>query len=343
MNMRNFRFLCLLCAAVAAVSCERAVIKGAFTDAAPASHVITVRIPQGQDLKTIDSIAIDKSGKFSYRAKVKKGQPEFFYLYSGDRKLSSLVLSCGDRVKVECDTLGAWQVEGSQDCAMLRENELDLAAQMASGELTYRQFMDYYRKMVRFVLANSHSMTVVPVLYSKLWDTPLFARDADAVIMSNVADSLETVYPKSRYVRQLRVDSKKRMDQLYVGSMVSNAPASSFPELEFPDITGERRKLSDSVKGKTLLVFWDCTDPSSADLNLAVLLPYYKKTGTAIYQVNVGMSKNAWAAMMKAQNLPWTNVCDIYGRSIASYGIDALPCAFILDDKSLSRVSLNSL
>lgn len=326
------------------VSCNKAVVKGSFTDAAPASGVITVKIPEGKELKTIDTVKLGRGGSFRYVADVKKGQPEFFYLYNGERKLASLVLDASDKVQLCCDTLGNWTVTGSEDCALLRENELDLASQMASGELTYRQYTDYYRKMVRFVLSNSHSITVVPVLYSKLWDTPVFSRASDAVIMSSAADSLETVYPDSRYVRQLRADSKRRMDQLKVMNMVQAADSKAFPELDLPDLNGQKQRLSEyAAEGKTLLVFWDCTDASSADLNLGLLLPYYKKTGIRIYQVNIGMNKNNWARIVKSQELPWMNVCDIYGSSISAYGLDVLPCAFIMDDASMKRVPLNAL
>ena len=324
-------------------SCRQAYVRGNFVCGAPASTLV-VKSPVGQTLKVIDTVQLSKDASFRFRVPVKRGEPEFFYLYKDSVKLSSLVLKAGDRVRIECDTLGSWTVSGSEDCEMLRSNEMELAAVMAGGELTYRQYMDYYRKMVRFVLSNAHSMAVVPVLYSKLWDMPLFSRPSDAVLLSNVADSLSESYPNSRYVRQLRQDAKKGLDKLYLNNMLQNAEVKDFPELEFPDVNGSVRKLSDCTSaGRTLLGFWDCTDAASAAYNLDVLLPYYRKNRVNIYQVNLGLDKNAWAAMMKAQNLPWTNVCDIRSSSLSAYGVDALPCIFEIDGASVERLSTDAL
>ena len=57
--------------------------------------------------------------------------------------------------------------------------------------------------------------------------------------------------------------------------------------------------------------------------------------GLEIYSVCLDPDKTAWATSVRAQNLPWINVCDTRGQQspyIGLYGVESLPSAwFILD------------
>lgn len=340
--MRNFRYLSVVAAAALVLSsCGKAVVKGSF-DAAPASGKVVAKTIEGQAMKVMDTLEL-KGDAFRYSIRLKKGQPEFVYLYCGDVKVASLLLSAGDRVDVKCDTAGNWTVSGSEECEALRQNELAHAALMASGDITAKQYVDHYRKMVKYVMSNSKSLTVIPVLFSKVGSLHVFGQINDAFLFNDVADSLETVYPDSRYLRMLRAEAKARTNRMTLEDMLAKANAADFPELNLPDTKGRKLSLTEMVeKGDaTLVVFWNAAQPLTKMYNLEVLLPVFKEfrhKGLNIYQVDISGDKTGWAMVVKEQKLPWTNVCDITGTSVMQYGITAEPSVILIHDHDVKVV-----
>lgn len=324
--------------AAALCSCDKAKVEARFTTV-PSGRVVSVRTVEGTSMRILDSVKVSADGSFKYTAAVKKNQPEFFYFYYGDTKLASLLLQQGDKVSVECDTLGNWTVSGSDDCELLRKNEKALAEISAQPSVTLRQYIQYYREMTRFVLANSKSLTVVPVLFSSIGDTPVFSQLADGVIFNNVADSLESVYPDSRYVRMVRNEGAVRTNQMEINNMLQRAEQASYIDLNFDGIEGKPVVLSEVAKKATLLVFWDVTDAASKMYNLEVLKPLYDRyaaKGLEIYQVGLGADKATWAAAVNEQSFPWINVCDPLGRSIPVYNVTSVPSVLLLTNNNMT-------
>ncbi len=347
--MRNFRII--IAAALAAAilpSCGRAVVKGSF-GTVPSKHEVVVKSIEGSSMRTLDTLRTDSKGRFTYKADVKPGQPEFFYLYYGNSRIASLLLSAGDKVEIVCDTLGSWSVKGSADCAALQENEAALAAINAKETLPVKEFIDFYRSQVKYVLENSHSLSVVPVLFSKIGDTPLFFQLSDGIIFSNVADSLAAAYPESRYVSMLRSEADSRMRRIKVNSILQAAREAPYIDLDFDGMDGKSVKLSDHAGKACMLVFWSAADATNKMFNTEVLGPVYDRysqKGLQIYSVCVGCDKPTWAMVVREQNTPWINVCDPSGRSIGAYGLETLPSVFIFDGKDMTRaddISLKSL
>lgn len=340
--MKLFRNIFFAAALVIGLSaCNRAVVSGEF-NAAPSSGVVLVKTLDGQSLQTVDTLRLD-GVRFKYGTKLEKGQPEFIYLYCGDVKVASLLLASGDRVKVQCDTTGRWTVEGSDDCRKLLDNEMAYADLFKNGYVNGRQYVEYYRKMVQYVMSNSHSLTVIPVLYSKVGDVPVFAQVTDAVLFNNVADSLETVYPESKYVKQLRVEADRRRNMLQLQGLVDRATSMVYPELSYPGTDGKKVSLKESATGKaTLLVFWDATDGLNKVYNLEVLKPLYEQyapKGLEIYAVNLGADKKTWATAVREQKLPWVNVCDATGTSLSLYNVDSLPTVILIKEGGVEKLS----
>ena len=106
----------------AAVSCgNKARIDGTISEA-PSSEVI-VKLLNFNQYQILDTVKTDASGRFSYKAEIEKGQPEFIYVFYKDTKVASLLLEAGDKVNVTADTLGTFTVEGSEESAKLAEVE----------------------------------------------------------------------------------------------------------------------------------------------------------------------------------------------------------------------------
>ena len=363
-NMSRFsRFILLVSLAVMAVSCsDLAVIDGTIAQA-PSSEVV-VKLLNVNQYDVVDTLSLDEEGRFECKVEIAEGQPEFVYVFRNGKRLASLLLEKGDRVSLVADTLGNYTVEGSQESVKLAQVEAEHAAVLRNmEELASRletvdagsreeseikseigaEYIRYYRSRVRYVLENSSSLTVVPVLYQKVADNiPVFSQNTDAIHFSNLADSLEVVYPESKYVKALRKEAERRFAVLDLQNRLSTAEEVGFFDIELPDVRSQKRKLSEIDSKVILVYFWSPADAAQKMFNLDVLRPVYDeyhKKGLEIYQVALDPDKALWASVMKEQNLPWINVCDGLGtasRYAATYNISSVPTAFIIKDGALT-------
>ena len=338
---------------------SKARIEGTVADA-PSSEVI-VKLLNVNHYEVLDTVKTDASGKFSYNVEIEKGQPEFIYVFYKDTKVASLLLEAGDKVSVAADTLGKFTVEGSEESrklvqvekdyadALLRLTDLSSKAMTASGEEADairrqigQEYVSYYRSRVRYVMENSRSLTVVPVLFQNFGtDLPVFAQTTDAIHFSNVSDSLELVYPDSRYVKALRAEAKKRQNYLELETRINSAESIGYPDIELPDLNANKIRLS-NVDAKVVMVFfWTAEDASQKMFNLDFLRGIYEDyhdKGFEIYQVALDPDKARWARVVKEQKLPWINVCDSRGAAspyILMYNIGSVPAAFVIADGEL--------
>ena len=314
----------------------------------------------------LDTVKTDASGHYSYKVNVAQGQPEFIYLFYRDTKIASLLLQAGERVKVSSDTLGSYSVTGSDETLKLMDVEKDeadftnrlLASSYrlrdlpensdAAAELRRKMTQDYvsyYRSRVKYILSNSHSLTVIPVLYQVVGDElPVFGQLTDAIHFSNMADSLRTVYPDSRYVKALQKEASRRQQYLNLSTRISNAEETGYPDIELGNVKGEKVKLSSAVASSkvVMLYFWTSTDAAQTLFNTDVMLPVYedfKDSGFEIYSVCADVDKSAWASVVRNQKLPWINVCDGNGSAsvaLATYNVQSLPVSYFIVDGKLT-------
>ncbi len=364
--MRNYRNYLVTAAvsALAMVSCSRpAKITGTVSGLSKGD--VVVKLLDMNTYKVLDTVTVDSEGKFAYKVKIEKGQPEFVYLFHGGTRLASLLLDRGECVDIKADTSGNYSVSGSAGSEKLAEVEkaysefserfMDIADRLAEMENDAPEakklkremasvYTEYYRDRVRYVLENSHSLTVIPVLYQTIGiNLPVFGQDTDAMHFNNICDSLETVYPDSRYVKSLRSEAKRRSDMLMLAARLKSAPQLAYPDINLPDVSSRKIRLSD-VDAKVVLVhFWSASDPAQKMFNQDVLKPVYRdfhSKGLEIYQVAVDADKALWARAVKDQELDWINVCDGLGLNspvISTYNLDKLPVSFIIADGSLAE------
>lgn len=346
--MRSFSPIILTVAAAAVLSScgGRTSISGSIKDCGDVP--VTVRLLDVNKYKTLDTLKVKKDGSFSYKMDVAKGQPEFVYLFRGDANVAAVILNAGDKVKISADTLGNYSVEGSKESEMLLQANKDFQDFMSrfsstASSLTVdnvrevradlsRQYVDYYRRCVKYVLSNSKSLSVIPVFYQKINDNfPVFGQASDGMLFNAIADSLSTVYPDSRYVAALRKEAGNRKNTLEMNERLRLAGSLSYPDIELPGLDGKKVKLS-SLEGKVVLVnFWTAPADGAKLYNMDVLKPVYdrfKGKGLAIYSVNIDTDKALWANIVKNQGLEWTSVCDGLGTAspvITMYNVKNLP------------------
>lgn len=369
--MRNYRILktaAFVSAAVVLASCgHSARIDGSVKGLSDGK--VIVKLLDINTYNVLDTVSTDAAGRFSYKVDVEKGQPEFVYLFHNDTKIASLLLEEGDNVSVSADTLGNFTATGSEESVRLAAVERDfadftsgfvsLADRLAAVDASSTEasalrkemgkaYTDYYRSRVKYILENPYSLTVVPVLYQTIGtDLPVFAQQTDAIHFNNACDSLETVYPDSKYVKALRAEAKRRSDFLSLSIRLKNAPEQSYPDLDLPDVNARKVRLSEVGAKVVLLHFWTSADAAQKMFNQDVLKPLYKEfhsKGLEIYQVALDTDKAMWARTVKDQNLEWINVCDGLGSAssaIVLYNLSTLPVSFVISENELVEGTFN--
>lgn len=347
--MKTVRILVALAAAVLFASCgPKTVIDGTLKD--KADTPVVIKLLNVNTYQILDTVRTDAAGAFTYHPEIAEGCPEFIYLFYGDRKVASLLLSRGDHVKVTADTLGYYSVEGSEESVRLQEIEMDYAQFLldmdriaSSGsadmnaELSHR-YVDHYRRSVRYVMEHPKSLTVVPVLSQRVNDgLAVFDQVTDGILFKSICDSLKTVYPNSRYIKVLENESARRTSVLELDRKIREAEEVGYLDIDLPSMDGSSVKLS-SVDAKVVMIYFWATSTEQNMFNLDALLPIYDDfhgRGFEIYAVALDEDKTGWATTVRNQQLPWVNVCDT--RSVNSpyvglYRISSLPTAFFMVD-----------
>ena len=375
-SMSRFsRISAFVAAVLLAASCGRTARINALISDASSSDIV-VKMLNVNTFDILDTVTLDQDGKMAYKLELDKGQIEFVYLYYGGKRIASLLLQPGDKVSVVADTLGSYTVEGSEESAKLAQVEMDYAAALkkmtemsealenaqtteqavAMRQELAQEYVSYYRDRVKYIMQNSRSMSVVPVLYQTLGaNLPVFAQKTDAIHFKAMADSLALSYPDSRYVKALRKEAERRMGYLEMDAIINSAQQIGYPDVELPDIDGQKRKLSE-VDAKVILVqFWTASDLSQKMFNVDVLKSLYNdfhSKGLEIYQISLDADKILWAQVVKQQKHPWISVCDSRGTAspyVFSYNLENLPAMYIIsggelvDGKVVDETSLRKL
>ena len=299
-------------------------------------------------LSFVDSLNTDKSGHLKYKiALADSKNPVFYYFYHNATKLAGIVANDGDRISISADTLGRYEVEGSEDCRLLKEMDGRLATNTAKMEQILAEapadmnvqlskvYIDHKRALMRQVIENPFSITSAAALFQKFNDRLyVFQEPTDVFIFRNIRDSLATIYPDNPYVAALTktIDERKNIDDL--ATMINEKAVVGIPEIEMNDINGNPHKISDLNGQVILLSFWSTAQNEHKVFNQE-LVPIYEKyhsRGFEIYQVCVD-EKPIWANIVRNQNLPWICVNDGLGISspaVAAYNLNSIPTMFII-------------
>ena len=346
--MRSCKLLAAVALVLLAAACgKNTSIEGNLHEGADKD--VVVKLLDVNRFQVLDTVKTNAGGDFRYKLNIAKGKPEFIYLFYGDRQIASLLLQKGDKVKVNTDTLGVYGVEGSEESLKLQQVEKDYNAFMREMQTILdresnpdpalsRCFIQYYRDRVKYVVANSHSLTVVPVLFQQVNPgLPVFGQNTDGILFSSICDSLKTLYPESRYVKALEKEAQRRINLLEFTNKVREAEEVGYVDISLPSMEGQAVSLSESLSKVTMVYFWASTAQQKM-FNLDGLLPLYEEfhpKGFEIYAVSLDSDKSAWAAAVRNQKLPWVNVCDTRGAQspyVSSYGIGSLPMVWFIVD-----------
>ena len=351
--MKSCRHFLLPLLLLGLVSCGKGTRVEVTLDA-PAASQLTLRQLDMNVYRVLDTLTTDRRGRVTFKPQVEAGQPEFFYLFYGEKRIASLLLEAGDRVQLHADTLGRYSVSGSPQCDTLRVSEkaysdfITAFAAAQDGREMGALYVKHYRECVRRIVSNAHSLVVIPILYERISDqTPVFNRVEDAVLFRSAADSLTPVYPESRYVKALGKEADRRMRLFELQRQFGTAGQLDYPELELPDIQGQKCRLSSLGAKAVLLHFWTSAEPTQRMFNLDVLMPVYEEfheRGLEIYSVCIDADKVRWGSVVNAQKLPWVNVNDGKGTAspaLATYNVTSLPVTYLISGGEVLKKTID--
>lgn len=325
---------------------------------------------QVNTIAIVDTLDLDANGNAKGKVNVKADDPDFFYLSYNQKRLASLLLKGGDRVKVSVDTLGGGlTVTGSDETSRLIEIEKTIYEASAKFDAFSTEiadalekndterikeiqvelskfFVNYKRGALAQMMKQPASLSNIMLLYQRFSDElPLFGDVHDLVYFRSIHDSLKQSLPNSKYVRALKEEVDKYQKAFEFNNKLTLAGELAFPEIEMADTKGQNRKMSELLGKPFILVFWTSTIDQQKMFNhdLKELYSKYNPKGLEIYQVSADVDKTQWATVVKEQALPWINVCDGRGTAcvaLNTYAVTQLP-TLILFDKSGNIVAKN--
>ena len=344
--------------AFTACNSDSARISGHFVGA-DRQTVYLERVVPGAAVPALDTVVTNDKGEFTFRVSLPDRQPAIFnLLYDGDKV--PLLVSPRERVNVmSLGDLDGYRVSGSPESELvwkLHRILSDGAASLDTLSTRYnlssdnrerfrREWIDKYlsvkRQQIAFIVENSSSLAAVYALYQRLPnDDVLFNGDNDFIYYQMVADSVSKRYPDSRYVQALRRDIETRtagrdlQNRLLGGD--GGIAEIDYPEIELPDMYGQKIKLSSLAGSVIVLDFWSATDNRAAlnNADMKELWTAHSDKGLAIYQVSLDTDRSLWVNAVQQQKLPWTTVCDFRGPATSGatlYNVSSLPANFVID------------
>lgn len=302
----------------------------------------------------VDSTELDAEGNFRFELQGVGRTPSLYNIgYNGETV--PVLLEGGDRLRVEAvgSVARNYTVEGNDESELLsRFNKayVEGAARLraigreyaqASGEKQKelgKAYSDEYlrikRAQLQFIVENKGSVAAVYALYQRLpGDDYLFNGQSDLVYYRTVAEALEESHPESPYLTSLHADIAQ-LEALR--SLASQVTEATYPDIELPNIYGEKKRLS-SLHGKVVLLdFWAPSQAAANARNAELKTVYgkYAARGFEIYQVAVAASRPAWVTAVQDQSLPWISVSDLKGTGssvLSLYNVRRLPAGYLID------------
>ncbi len=356
-RMKKYIFFAAIAALTASCSGSGARVSGRL--AGHDSQTVYLQMVTPFLTQTIDSVRLDDKGAFRFNVRLKDRQPTLFNLMC-DAELIPLMVSPGQNVKVRAvgSLAQNYNVENSPESELIcRLNSILTSGAVSLDSLTNLytdseaglrdeiagqyalKYMDIKRRHLRFVVENASTLAALYGLYQRLpGDDRLFNGDGDIIYYRMVADSVSRTYPESKYLEAL----KKQLSKADAAAEFQNRifaeaqnPAS-YPDIELPDMYGNRFRLS-ALDGKIILLdFWS-TDAPGCKVNNAELKDTYGKysdKGFEVYQVSLDTDRAGWVTSVQQQRLPWITVCDFKGAAGTAarlYNISRLPSNLLID------------
>jgi thiol-disulfide isomerase/thioredoxin len=353
---------------LAACGRETARIKGRITE--NKGKMLYFEHVETSLTKTLDSVELKKSGRFSFSAPVRI--PDFYQLRLGKSQIISLLLKKGETIRVSAsgsDFDNTLELEGSFESENLNKltrylNEtrlkLDSVSNLYQDATTdtlrnrlnreYNQILEDHRKYsMAYLLTHSQSLTCIYTLYQQI--SPgfyVFYKTTDLQFFKIISDTLTKYYPKSKHVTALRKNTQSMLSSYQAKILMRQADTidPALPAIELEDVNGNLQSLS-SLKGRyVLLSFWASWEQPCIEQNIGLKEIYkkYRKHNFEILQVSFDNSVESWRRAVRYDELPWLSVIDPTfpnSKIAASYNVQTIPANYLIDKDNLTILAKN--
>ena len=365
MNKKIIRLLLLICGIGLMWACKRSpefVVTGIVAGAD--GQTVYLENVGLSAIELMDSVNLNASGQFTF----KKARPEYpeFYRLRLDNQLINFAIDSTETISLVADAgtfATSYTVEGSDNCVAIKEITL---AQLDANQEIRRLRRDHetalisdsaYQQQLHQAVEN-YKTTALKYIYTQPLSTASYFalfQQIDGLLLFNLYDrndsrafaAVATSYtnyypenPRSLHLYNLAMQSLKviRSERLIDLDEITTNEVD-FLEIELPDISGEKIKLSDIAQGKVVILNFTAYQ-SDFSLELNQLLDHiyarHHENGLEIYQISLDSDLHIWRNVINS--LPWVCVYDpqsLYAESAALYNVRELPTLFVLDRQGI--------
>ena len=288
----------------------------------------------------IDSIDVDKNGKFSVSAPAPE-VPNIYQLRLGGQSI------CFPIDRLDHLTINAklpnfasdYTISGSEHAEQVMKIDKE-AMQFAGNKGTAAQMQAWKDQLAKQIVADPSGIVAYYTINKYIDGKPLFdpLNDNDLRIIGAVANSFNSFRPddpRTDYLVNLLLDGQRRRRAQSAPTDTVYADVTSLIDIKLQDYDGKEYSLSKVAADNrvVLLDFTAYTTDISPQLNklLHDIYQSYHNRGLAIYQVSLDQDNVAWR--QAAQNLPWITVFDpmsINSKNVGAYNVNGIPTTFII-------------
>lgn len=341
-NSRPMKKIFLMIMAIAALtSCHsnKFKVNGVIEGANDSTTLVLEQSSNGEWL-FVDSIKVDKNGKFSVDAPAPE-VPSIFQLRYSDQSICFPIDSL-DHLTINAklpNFSSDYTITGSEHATQIMNIDKQ-AMQFAGGNTSTEKFQTWKAGLARQIVADPSGIVAYYTINKYINGQPLFdpMNDNDLRIIGAVANSFNSFRPedpRTEYLVNLLLDGQRRRRAMNAPNDTVYADVASLIEIKLQDYDGKEYSLSKTAAENrvVLLDFTAYTIDISPQINklLNDIYQRYHSKGLAIYQVSVDQDNVAWR--QAAQNLPWITVFDpmsINSKTVGAYNVNGIPTTFII-------------
>ncbi len=288
----------------------------------------------------LDSISVDKHGRFSHRADEPMASADILRLTMPGKGSIHFPIANNDAIEIEADAASFGTGHSLSGTAMAEAVSAIDSTVAATPSLPELQ-----RKLTRFITADTTGLVAYYAVGKAVANKPVF--DPDDSFGNRIYGAAAQVYahyrpldPRGMALRQAFFDGRRALGKApeMPDAPTVEIPASGLIDIVRYDNRGKEHSLSDvASQGKVVLLsFTNYSMPASPAYNAILndLYTLYRDRGLEIYQLAFDPDEVEWKEA--ALNLPWITVWNSPsdGASVlASYNIGALPLTYIIDRK----------
>ena len=289
---------------------------------------------------TIDTVEIDKNGKFSV-TQSPAGYPDIYRLSLDGKNLYFPVDSI-ETVVITADVDGfdtGYTLSGTPSAENLMKANAELNAVIrAQGVEKALKDTELKKKLNDIILSNPSDIVSYYIISRNVQGSPLYdPTDRDDVkligAVANAFNDYRTRDPRTSYLKSLFLSNRVRN---VAPTDTIHAEEVSYFDIKLYDENGNIRSLKElTEKGKVVLLnftVYNAENSPAFNRQLNELYQRYHDAGLEIYQVSIDSDEFRWK--QSARNLPWITVYNspVDGRqNLLNFNVTAIPTSFVID------------